>query len=67
MWCGLVWWMLLLNDCGFKTGVATSVRHPLNTEEKKKQEEMNTRQEITKTSMDRQIILISLVLQCTIY
>lgn len=36
MWCGLVWWMLLLNDCGFKTGVATSVRHPLNTEEKKK-------------------------------
>lgn len=43
MWCGLVWWMLLLNDCGFKTGVATSVKHPLNTEEKKKQEEMNTR------------------------
>lgn len=36
MWCGLVWWMLLLNDCGFKTGVATSVRHPLNTEKKKK-------------------------------
>lgn len=35
MWCGLVWWMLLLNDCGFKTGVATSVRHPLNTEKKK--------------------------------
>lgn len=37
MWGGLVWWMLLLNDCGFRTDVVTSVRHLLNAELKKKQ------------------------------
>lgn len=39
---GLHWWVMLLNNYGFTTDVATSQRHLLNTEAKPQKDEYKT-------------------------